>query len=63
MLPRKMLIDNIECLQNELDSTDFWKIKRPQTKSYSWSQLRSPQIFCRMDYTDMHEHQITCKTL
>ena len=49
MVPRKMVIDNIECLQNELDLVDIWRIKNPQTKSYTWSQT-SPQIFCRLDY-------------
>ena len=49
MVPRKMVIDNIECFQNELDLIDIWRIKNPQTKSYTWSQ-KSPQIFCRLDY-------------
>ena len=49
MVPRKMVIDNIECLQSELDLVDIWRIKNPQTKSYTWSQ-KSPQIFCRLDY-------------
>ena len=44
-----MVIDNIECFQNELDLIDIWRIKNPQTKSYTWSQ-KSPQIFCRLDY-------------
>ena len=49
MVPRKMVIDNIECFQNELDLVDIWRIKNPQTRSYTWSQ-KSPQIFCRLDY-------------
>ena len=49
MVPRKKVIDNIQCLQNELDLVDIWRIKNPQTKSYTWSQS-SPQIFCRLDY-------------
>ena len=49
MVPRKIVIDNIECLQSELDLVDIWRIKNPQTKSYTWSQ-KSPQIFCRLDY-------------
>ena len=49
MIPRKNVIDNIQCLQNELDLVDIWIIKNPQTKSYTWSQS-SPKIFCRLDY-------------
>ena len=49
IVPRKMLIDSLECLQNKLDLLDIWTIKNPQTKSYTWSQ-RLPQIFSRLDY-------------
>ena len=49
MVPRKMVIDNIECLQNELDVVDVWRIQNPQSRSYTWSQ-KSPPIFCRLDY-------------
>ena len=49
MVPRKMVIDNIECLKTELDLVDVWRIKNPQTKSYTWSQ-KSPPIFCRLDF-------------
>ena len=49
MIPRKALIDSIECLQNELDLIDIWRIKLPQMSSYTWSQ-KSPQVFCRLDY-------------
>ena len=49
MEPRKMVIDNIECLKIELDLVDVWRIKSPQTKSYTWSQ-RLPQLFYRLDY-------------
>ena len=49
MVPRKMVIDNIECLQNELDLVDVWRIKNPQSRSYTCSQ-KSPPIFCRLDY-------------
>ncbi|CAH3189030.1 unnamed protein product [Porites lobata] len=49
MVPRKMVIDDIECLQNELDLVDVWRIKNPQSRSYTWSQ-KSPPVFCRLDY-------------
>ena len=49
MVPRKMVIDNIECLKTELDLVDVWRIKNPLTKSYTWSQ-KSPPIFCRLDF-------------
>ena len=45
MVPRKMVIDNIECL----DLVDVWTIKNPQSRSYIWSQ-KSPPIFCRLGY-------------
>ena len=48
LVPRKMVIDNIECLQNELDLVDVWRIKNPQSRSYTWSQ-KSPPIFCCLD--------------
>ena len=43
------MIDNIQCLQSELDLIDIWRIKNPQTRCYTWSQSW-PQIFCRLDY-------------
>ena len=49
MFPRKVVIDSIECLQNELDLINIWRIKHPHTSSYTWSQ-KSPQVFCRLDY-------------
>ena len=49
LVPRKMVIDNIECLQNELHLVDIWRIRNPRMKSYTWSQ-KSPQVFCRLDY-------------
>ena len=49
MVPRKKGIDNIQCLQNELDLVDIWRVKNHQTKSYTRSQS-SPQVFCRLDY-------------
>ena len=51
LVPRKIVIDNIECLQNELDLADVWRIKNAQSRvtSYTWSQKSTP-IFCRLDY-------------
>lgn len=46
---RKSVVECIDCLQNELDLVDIWRIKDPNTKSYTWSQ-NSPKIFCRLDY-------------
>ena len=49
MIPRKSVVDSIESLQNELDFVDIWRVKNPQTKSYTWSQ-NSPIILCRLDF-------------
>ena len=46
---RKSVVEYIDCLQNELDLVDIWRIKNPNTKSYTWSQ-KFPTIFCRLDY-------------
>lgn len=46
---RKSVVECIDCLQNELDLVDIWRIKNPNTKSYTWSQ-KFPTIFCRLDY-------------
>ena len=48
MVPRKMVIDNIECLQNELDLVDVWRIKNPQSRSYTWSQKSPPILSFRL---------------
>ena len=39
----------IDCLKSELDLVDIWRIKNPDTKSFTWSK-KSPRIFCRLDY-------------
>ena len=49
LLQRKSVTNCIECLQNQLDLVDIWRIKNPNTKSFTWSQ-KSPRIFCRLDY-------------
>ena len=38
-----------DCLQNELDLVDIWRIKNPGISSFTWSQ-KSPRVFCRLDY-------------
>ena len=43
------VIDNIECLQNELDLVDTWRVQNPQSRRYTWSQ-KAPPFFCRLDY-------------
>ena len=48
-LPRRAAIDSIESLQSELDLVDIWRIKNPQTRSYTWSQ-KSPTVLCRLDF-------------
>ena len=49
MIPRKAVVNSIECVQSELDLVDIWRIKNTQTKSYTWSQ-NSPTILCRLDF-------------
>ena len=47
---RKSVISCIrDCLQNELDLVDIWRIKNPGISSFTWSQ-KSPRVFCRLDY-------------
>ena len=43
MMPRKSAVNSIECLQSEVDLVDIWRVKNPQTKSFTWSQ-KSPVI-------------------
>ena len=49
LFKRKSVTACIECLQSQLDLVDIWRIKNPDTKSFTWSQ-KSPRIFCRLDY-------------
>ena len=47
---RKLVISCIrDCVQNELDLVDIWRIKNPGISSFTWSQ-KSPRIFCRLDF-------------
>ena len=43
------MINSIENIQNEFSLHDIWRIKNPNTRSYTWSKS-SPFIFCRLDY-------------
>ena len=47
--PRKAVISTIGNLQEELDLVDIWRVKNPETKSFTWSQ-NSHMIFCRLGY-------------
>ena len=38
LLQRKSVTNCIECLQNQLDLVDIWRIKNPNTKSFTSSQ-------------------------
>ena len=49
IVPRKSVIKTIDCLRDELDLVDIWRIKNPSLKSFTWSQ-NSPMILCRLDY-------------
>ena len=50
MITRRAAIYSIETLQSELDLVDIvWRIKNPQTRSYTWSQ-KSPTVLCRVDF-------------
>ena len=42
-------MDSIESIQSKLELVDIWRIKNPQTKSYTWSQ-KSPLVLCRLDF-------------
>ena len=44
MTRRKCVINCINDVQSQLDFVDIWRVKNPQTKSFTWSQ-RSPPIF------------------
>ena len=49
LAPRKLVVDSIECFQDNFDLIDIWRVKNPGVKSFTWSQ-KSPRIFCRLDY-------------
>lgn len=49
LIPRQHEINLIENFQNEFSLLDIWRIKNPNTRSFTWSRCR-PFIFCRLDY-------------
>lgn len=49
LTPCKSVVTSINCIQGELDLVDIWRVRNPDTKSYTWSQ-NSPMILCRLDY-------------
>ena len=49
MIPRKSVVSSIDCFQSELDLVDTWRVKNPQTRSYTWSK-KSLVILCRLDF-------------
>ena len=49
MTPRKSVINFSNDVQSQLDLVDIWRVKNPQTKSFTWSQ-QSPSIFCRLGF-------------
>ena len=38
IIQRKSVTACIDCLQNQLDLVDIWRIKNPDTRSFTWSQ-------------------------
>ena len=49
LVARQKIVDRIEEIQEVFNLHDVWRVKNPQTKSFTWSQ-KSPFIFCRLDY-------------
>ena len=49
LTPRKSVVSIINSIHGYLDLIDIWRVKNPNTKSYTWSQ-NSPRILCRLDY-------------
>ena len=43
------IVERMEEIQEVFNLHDVWRIKNPQTKSFTWSQ-KSPFIFCRLGY-------------
>ena len=49
LIPRQHVINSIENIQNDISLHDVWRVKNPNTHSFTWSKM-SPFIFCRLDY-------------
>ena len=49
LIPRKSVISIKNSIQGDLHLIAIWRVKNPNTKSYTWSQ-NSPMILCRLDY-------------
>ena len=47
--PQKLVVDIIECFEDNFDLIEIWRVKNPAVKSCTLSQ-KSPKIFCRLDY-------------
>ena len=48
-IPSQHVINSIENVQNEFSLHDIWRIKNPNTRSFTWSKSH-PFIFCTLDY-------------
>ena len=49
LLPRKSVVSIIDCLCDDVDLVDIWRVKNLSAKTYAWSQ-KWPMILCRLDY-------------
>ena len=47
--PRYSVINSIENIKNTFSLHDIWRIKNPNTQSFTWSRCK-PFIFCRLDF-------------
>ena len=63
LTPRKSVVSIINSIQGDLDLIDIWRVKNPNTKSYTWSQ-NSPMILCRFNYwlISNNLHDLTTST-
>ena len=51
LTPRKLVVDSIECFQDNFDLIDIWRLKKPGIKRFPWSQkpLQRSSV-ARLDY-------------